>query len=419
MTIYRRRLATYFRHLAYLCTALLLLSVQLAALPAQAATPVVPPPAPAAMSQADRDAIYQWPLWNPNAGGCNSAAALTTVSVTGNTNIQIAYNFFVSNGYSPMQAAGIVGNLDEESIGVNPTQGQIGGGGGYGIAQWTPPTSMFLWINAKNGDAYTLGGQTGKAIGQLDYLLYDLNNGNTAARDAVKADTTVATATYDFMHLYERPAAATAALNVRTLDANAIFAKYGNSSPSSSSGGSGSCTSSAAGAQGCVNPFSKFTGLSPERIDMGVDYAAPAGSPILAMCSAKILGAAIGGTGWVSPTNTQGGVYLLLTGGPYAGKTYFVAEDIRPTVKTGDTVTAGQEIATFLPSPTGIETGWGSGTPYGPLAAKLNQECFNGDPGCWSSAAGVSFNKFLIATGAKSGIFVPGAPKQTMPPGYP
>lgn len=199
------------------------------------------------------------------------------------------------------------------------------------------------------------------------------------------------------------------------------LAKGGGGSTTGTTSGGG-CTTTGAG--GCVNPFGKIShGLVPERIDMGVDYAAPAGSPILAMCDAEIIGAAAHGTGWNSPTDTEACVYLRFTGGPYSGKYYFVCEDITPNVKLGlnthQQVKAGQQIATFLPSPTGIETGWGSGTPWGALAAQLHQECGGSDPGCWATAAGVSFNKFLKQTGAKGGVFVPGAPPQKMPPGYP
>ena len=63
----------------------------------------------------------------------------STVDLTGNDNAEKAFNFFVKNaGFSPDEAAGIVGNLIQES-GVNPESdnpaaADIGGGGG--IAQW-------------------------------------------------------------------------------------------------------------------------------------------------------------------------------------------------------------------------------------------------------------------------------------------
>src|SRR5262252_6610116 len=58
--------------------------------------------------------------------------ALTTAFA----NDRPAYDFFVSKGLTNFQAAGIVGNLDQES-GVNPASVQFGGGPGRGIAQWS------------------------------------------------------------------------------------------------------------------------------------------------------------------------------------------------------------------------------------------------------------------------------------------
>jgi murein DD-endopeptidase MepM/ murein hydrolase activator NlpD len=171
-------------------------------------------------------------------------------------------------------------------------------------------------------------------------------------------------------------------------------------------------------AQGYVNPFRDIPKLTPERIDMGVDYNAPAGSPILAIGNATVLAATDHGSGWTSPLNTQAAVYYRLDDGPYAGKTIYVAEDIQPTVAAKQSVRAGAQIATFLSSSTGLETGWGSGTPYGCLAFALGQQA-PGDPGGWSSAAGMSFNRLLVGLGAPAGIYNPGAPRQTMPAGYP
>ena len=51
-------------------------------------------------------------------------------------NADAAYRYFLSRGWTPAQAAGIVGNLQQESgPGLDPT---IAGDGGnaFGIAQW-------------------------------------------------------------------------------------------------------------------------------------------------------------------------------------------------------------------------------------------------------------------------------------------
>ena len=64
------------------------------------------------------------------------------------------------------------------------------------------------------------------------------------------------------------------------------------------------------------------------------------------------------GSGW------EGGGYVeyKLTAGPYAGHYVFAAEGVTPTVSVGQTLSAGQPIATITPgSSTGIEIGFGSG----------------------------------------------------------
>src|SRR5947207_15769963 len=50
-------------------------------------------------------------------------------------NDHAAYDYFVGKGLKPFQAAGIVGNLDQES-GDDPTAVQPGGPG-RGLAQWS------------------------------------------------------------------------------------------------------------------------------------------------------------------------------------------------------------------------------------------------------------------------------------------
>src|ERR1043165_8022257 len=58
-----------------------------------------------------------------------SEAALTN-------NPHAAFNFYKAKGLSDVQAAGIVGNLMQESS-VSPTAVESGGGPGRGIAQWS------------------------------------------------------------------------------------------------------------------------------------------------------------------------------------------------------------------------------------------------------------------------------------------
>jgi hypothetical protein len=90
---------------------------------------------------------------DPNSGGCGCGNG-SGGPLVGTNNQQKAFNFFVSNGYSKEQAAGIVGNMIHES-GVEPARKQgtppgsvthpsavVGFADGWGIVQWTPAGKM-------------------------------------------------------------------------------------------------------------------------------------------------------------------------------------------------------------------------------------------------------------------------------------
>jgi murein DD-endopeptidase MepM/ murein hydrolase activator NlpD len=160
-----------------------------------------------------------------------------------------------------------------------------------------------------------------------------------------------------------------------------------------------------------VNPFAQVRGLTPERIDMGVDYAGA--GPVLALGSGTVFNTK--GPGW------PGGAFIGITldSGPFAGLSYFVAENVKPAVHVGDHVAAGQPIALMYRGSAGIEAGWAAGRGDQPLAAALGQQFRHGDPGAWTSAAGLSFDRVLVAAGAPSGIPQGTKVHGKMPPPYP
>lgn len=162
---------------------------------------------------------------------------------------------------------------------------------------------------------------------------------------------------------------------------------------------------------GYVNPLAHIQNLRPERIDMGVDYAGQ--GTLVAIGDGQII--AIHNSGWPNGTFIE----EKLTNGQYAGKDWYYAEDITPTVRPGQTVAAGQPIGHMFEGPDGIETGWSVGNGGATLAETLDQIPPTGDPGGWSSAAGASASRLLQSLGAPPGIMQPGGPHGTMPAGYP
>ncbi len=170
-----------------------------------------------------------------------------------------------------------------------------------------------------------------------------------------------------------------------------------------------------------INPLRRIAGLSPERIDMGVDYAGA--GPLLAIGAARVTMATdtdkpplcSGITCWPG-----GGVVVYqLLDGPFAGRYVYVAENITVTVRRGQVVQAGQRIAILHDASPNMETGWASGRLGQTLAIAQGHQCYCGDPGGWSSIEGRNFNQLLVRLGAPSGLLQPNPPNQAMPSGWP
>jgi len=154
-----------------------------------------------------------------------------------------------------------------------------------------------------------------------------------------------------------------------------------------------------------ADPLAHTQNLTPQRIDMGVDYDGQ--GEIDAIGNAHVTFAATGiGGGWVCSTPTNGAVVYQLDNGPDHGKWVYLAEDVIPTVKTGDTVHAGQPIATFAPpgATRCIETGWATG-PGSPSPIALQDGGFQDGSGCAASrtAAGNNMSDLIHTLGGPHG----------------
>jgi hypothetical protein len=110
-------------------------------------------------------------------------------------------------------------------------------------------------------------------------------------------------------------------------------------------------TASVPSGHGYVNPLPSAT---HGRIDEGVDAGGT--GVIRAVGNARIV--KVGGWGWPCEPPGSGVLYVLLDG-PAKGRHIYVYEGIRPTVRAGQTVSAGATIGTLIPGTScGIETGW-------------------------------------------------------------
>ncbi len=196
-------------------------------------------------------------LESESGSGCSCVDS----NLSGANNQQKAFNFFVQNGYSKEQAAGIVGNMIAESS-VEPARLQNTAPGvvtppdkvvnsplGWGIVQWTPAGKM---INPSR-DAGVQDDKIASLGYQLEFLIKQLNGDGPLAEGvagrAIKAAKTVDQAAYEFGDKFERfgghenPNHPTYA--DRKANAQHVFDQFAGSAPASGGGaqstGSGGC----------------------------------------------------------------------------------------------------------------------------------------------------------------------------------
>ena len=116
------------------------------------------------------------------------------------TNAHVAYGFFLGKGWTPEQACGIIGNLQQESYPwLSPTV--LGDrGAAFGVAQLHTDRQSELKLYCAN---HTLDYRTLEA--QLAFIHWDMTEGdNRGVGKALKAALTVLAATAAFEG-YERP----------------------------------------------------------------------------------------------------------------------------------------------------------------------------------------------------------------------
>src|ERR1041385_5408860 len=134
-----------------------------------------------------------------------------------------AFNYFVAKGLSDVQAAGIVGNLMQESS-VSPTAVEPGGPG-RGIAQWgvggrfnSGSTSLTAFATRTGGSKWSL--QT-----QLDFTWYELATVSGYGLPELRQTTTLSRAVSVFQNEYEL--CGTCAQSKRLVYAQQILSQYG------------------------------------------------------------------------------------------------------------------------------------------------------------------------------------------------
>ncbi len=155
-------------------------------------------------------------------------------------NEHTAYTYFVGKGLTPVQAAGIVGNLMQESS-VIPTAVEYGGGPGRGIAQWSVGGR---WDTSHGDNMTAYASQHGVSrtslAPQLDFIWFELTTFPGYGLARLQAATTVHDAVIAFQNDFELCGAC--ASSKRISYANEVLAAYGSSGGGGSPSASGDTT---------------------------------------------------------------------------------------------------------------------------------------------------------------------------------
>lgn len=118
----------------------------------------------------------------------------------GTERAKFAYNYFIQRGFTPQQAAGIVGNLQAESGPslTNTYNPNDLGQPSYGIAQWRGSRAEdFREIYGMYPNEATLDQQ-------LEFIMYEFNTTESGAYNAIRGTTTAAEAAEVFDRRFER-----------------------------------------------------------------------------------------------------------------------------------------------------------------------------------------------------------------------
>jgi hypothetical protein len=170
---------------------------------------------------------------------------------------QTAFNFFVAKGLTKVQAAGVIGNLMQESS-VNPKAVQFGGGPGRGIAQWSVGGR---WDTSHNDNVTAFAAKRGESRWalntQLNFIWHELTTFSGYGLASLRAAKTVTAAVKAFQDKFE--ICGTCDSSRRVSFAQQALSAFGGSTGNNGAG----CFSSTLGKEmpdnACVQ--SKFDGL--------------------------------------------------------------------------------------------------------------------------------------------------------------
>jgi hypothetical protein len=204
-----------------------------------------------------------------SAGGDSAAA---DAALTGNTNAEKAFNYFIGKGLSAQAAAGIVGNMMAESAGNTEnldTHAHNDISGTHdGIVQWSTSRWNALKSHESGKDVYALSTQ-------LDYVWYELTKGSYGAvLGEIKNASSAAEAATAFNLNYEVSGDDS---GNREANARRIFAKYGGNAATgaAAAGGCAATASSTNGKAFVLGDYAWPVDIKKSEVDSGYPWPCP------------------------------------------------------------------------------------------------------------------------------------------------
>ncbi len=160
------------------------------------------------------------PGYNPESYSPDGTPGATGDGAGGTDRAKYAYQYFINKGFTPEQAAGIVGNLQAESgANLDSLYNPAGGGtGARGIAQWRGPrTQAFVQRYGTYPDTATLDQQ-------LDFVMYEFETTESKAYNGIKGSTSASEAATAFDSLFERSGGST--IQTRVNNASTLLEQF-------------------------------------------------------------------------------------------------------------------------------------------------------------------------------------------------
>lgn len=169
--------------------------------------------------------------------GDTKLAEGSLLQLTGKSNIERAFNFFISQeggNFTVEQACGMIGNFCVESDAssnngdINPAAvSGFQNEGSFGIAQWNPAKAAGERLGNLVTFSSSLGLSHKTLEAQLLFVKYELETFSYFGVGSLRKSETVEQATEVFQNKYERPRADLAKLDQRIKFAEEIFRKLG------------------------------------------------------------------------------------------------------------------------------------------------------------------------------------------------